>query len=1071
MGNRSTGGGPGGGRRIFVKLPGYLVHAQVCIPAAPPLALWLLAWLEQLLEGMPLAQLELTPPWPVPADPLVARQLSRELIDRRWAVPNWAGDGVVVAPRLAARYRAEGRMGLAQELFAAIVIPGEWWMDGIAGTLLMRQTAVQFDWDLRHPWDEELAITADAQRVLDGARPDVMDLLRKLGGSSQVREARDRAFLGSPLRVGSRKDLLFPLYGYEARILPDELAELEPMLTQHAPALLGVRKTQTRQQVQLPRSAVERWAAELEQLPVDPVTIGPLEPLRERVDYLKESLAGAAGAELCTWLASGYVVRPVAGDAAMHFHGLAKMCAALAHGPAGSEPWLLCTSAFLSAESLEANTGLVAAFAAAPAGARFLILYGHANDDLPEKQQHDLESFRQRLRSLAGSLVSRCLLVPGVRRSHEKIIVTSAGDWLLGSWNPASSRADSPVFECSLTGRDAGFALRLLRQVEVNIAAGPGRSACGALATALTAATVPHNDQESTARRALDRLQKAVSLLEPALPTKDRPRGGAWGLAVRAVQAAFSPFFASAKLELVDEQQTRDVFAAYVAAARSDVLLASDRLADSALDPATLRDLRGVGPTRRTIRMVWGREPADQHQLNPQARTQHQRAKMAVQEAREILGAALRTSSSAMGNHAKLLLCDGLRGIVTSENLLRFGGEKSRHGSRELGIAFSCPPLARYLLGVVTSRWRTELLPERGQDLEPPYHWLALGLEAARWHVQPWTSAELAELRQQLGGDPLPWLQAQGEKLGLLCPSDTEHWRPYYAANQDEAADSFLTRARDAQERQSAPPHIHAAEAELPQVGRRPAPGSRQRAHPLVERVLSTMCRIRAGAFRMGDDRVPREGPRHRVVISQDFLLGSTPVTQDLWEDVTGRLPMLRDTVERHPRFPIIYVDYLDIQRFLAKLNALPGGGGFALPTEAQWEYACRAGSDDAYCFGNDPGIGDRPGRLEEFAWTKRNAQMRLQQVAQLKPNAWGLYDMHGLVYETMRDGFRTYTREAQRDPVGPLDGGTLVARGGSWGRSPIHRDIEGHHFRCASRQTHQKSHRVSFRILGRVEE
>ena len=95
-----------------------------------------------------------------------------------------------------------------------------------------------------------------------------------------------------------------------------------------------------------------------------------------------------------------------------------------------------------------------------------------------------------------------------------------------------------------------------------------------------------------------------------------------------------------------------------------------------------------------------------------------------------------------------------------------------------------------------------------------------------------------------------------------------------------------------------------------------------------------------------------------------------------------------------------------------------------------------------------------------------------MRQVGQLKPNAFGLYDMHGLVYETMRDGFRTYTRSKVVDPIGPLDGNQIVARGGCWSRFPIDpRNPEQEHFRCASRQVYEPSQRVSFRIACQVED
>ena len=222
----------------------------------------------------------------------------------------------------------------------------------------------------------------------------------------------------------------------------------------------------------------------------------------------------------------------------------------------------------------------------------------------------------------------------------------------------------------------------------------------------------------------------------------------------------------------------------------------------------------------------------------------------------------------------------------------------------------------------------------------------------------------------------------------------------------------------------------------------------------------------------MGDDRVAIERPRHRVHISRPFLLGRTPVTQALWEAVMGRLPHLRD-VERHPSFPIIQVTHDEMLAFVDRLNAAPGGGGFELPTEAQWEYACRAGSDTVYCFGDNPGPGRAPGLLERYAWTPRNANARLHAVGELTPNGWGLYDMYGLVYEACRDPMRHYQRGEVVDPVGRPGEDKIAARGGAWGRFPLDRPgvSANERRRRSRRQGWVKSHRVSAPLARRLED
>ena len=124
---------------------------------------------------------------------------------------------------------------------------------------------------------------------------------------------------------------------------------------------------------------------------------------------------------------------------------------------------------------------------------------------------------------------------------------------------------------------------------------------------------------------------------------------------------------------------------------------------------------------------------------------------------------------------------------------------------------------------------------------------------------------------------------------------------------------------------------------------------------------------------------------------------------------------------------PVESVSWDDCQKFLDKLNAKAGGQGgkFVLPTDAQWEYACRAGSTTKYYFGDDAS------KLGEYAWFVANAEWKTHPVGEKKPNAWGLYDMHGNVWEWCQDWHRPYTADAVTDPSGPATGWSRVFRGG----------------------------------------
>jgi formylglycine-generating enzyme required for sulfatase activity len=189
---------------------------------------------------------------------------------------------------------------------------------------------------------------------------------------------------------------------------------------------------------------------------------------------------------------------------------------------------------------------------------------------------------------------------------------------------------------------------------------------------------------------------------------------------------------------------------------------------------------------------------------------------------------------------------------------------------------------------------------------------------------------------------------------------------------------------------------------------------------------------IPAGRFMMGDDKEYSAKPAHRVTITQPFYLGKYEVTQEQWEAVMGNNP----SRFKGPKNPVEMVSWQGCQDFMAKLNekSWAGGARFSLPTEAQWEYACRAGTTTQWSFGDDRG------KLGDYAWWGGNAAETTHPVGQKKPNAWGLYDMHGNVFEWCADWYRRYEPGDQTDPVGPDSGdngdlptGSHVLRGGSW--------------------------------------
>ncbi len=188
-----------------------------------------------------------------------------------------------------------------------------------------------------------------------------------------------------------------------------------------------------------------------------------------------------------------------------------------------------------------------------------------------------------------------------------------------------------------------------------------------------------------------------------------------------------------------------------------------------------------------------------------------------------------------------------------------------------------------------------------------------------------------------------------------------------------------------------------------------------------------TLVLIQPGEFRMGSDAKDAyvdEKPVHTVRLTQAFYLGQHEVTQAQWQAVIGKNP---SQFQGDANRPVEKVSWDEVQEFLRRLNAREGTTTYRLPTEAEWEYAARAGSTTAYSYGDDLS------QLRDYAWYGENAGNTTHPVGQLKSNTWGLYDMHGNVWEWVQDWYGPYTADAAVDPVGSATGASRVIRGGGW--------------------------------------
>lgn len=216
---------------------------------------------------------------------------------------------------------------------------------------------------------------------------------------------------------------------------------------------------------------------------------------------------------------------------------------------------------------------------------------------------------------------------------------------------------------------------------------------------------------------------------------------------------------------------------------------------------------------------------------------------------------------------------------------------------------------------------------------------------------------------------------------------------------------------------------------------------------------------IPEGGFSMGsaqwvDDE--ESWPQHGVAIDRAYWIGKYEVTQAQWQAVMGTNP----SEFKGDDLPVDSVSWNDARTFLDRLNrhlGLDGERAFRLPAEAEWEYACRAGTTTIYSFG------DSPANLAEYAWFEENSSDTTHPVGQLRPNHWGVYDMYGNVAEWCEDGWHSGYEGAPVDGrAWPSDESDRVCRGGAWDQSP--EDLQSHIRRDGG--TTDRDETVGFRLV-----
>jgi formylglycine-generating enzyme required for sulfatase activity len=211
----------------------------------------------------------------------------------------------------------------------------------------------------------------------------------------------------------------------------------------------------------------------------------------------------------------------------------------------------------------------------------------------------------------------------------------------------------------------------------------------------------------------------------------------------------------------------------------------------------------------------------------------------------------------------------------------------------------------------------------------------------------------------------------------------------------------------------------------VPKFGNPEIPGTFASSSTGMKFVLIPEGEFDMGSFSEEKGRSDYESPVHRVIIKNPFYMGKSSVTQKQWKKTMGNNPSHFKGEDR----PVEMVSWNEVQEFVNKLNSKEGTDRYRLPSEAEWEYACRAGTQTRYSFGEEES------KLNEYAWYAENSYSKTHPIGQKKPNPWGLYDMHGNVWEWIQDSWYENYSDS------PLNGSVWedknspdrVSRGGSW--------------------------------------
>nr|MDO8117350.1 hypothetical protein [Candidatus Sigynarchaeota archaeon] len=598
------------------------------------------------------------------------------------------------------------------------------------------------------------------------------------------------------------------------------------------------------------------------------------------------------------WYIHGHDIQPIASPADACFSCLREICQGQTTNKKPSI--LLLLSSFLNANNIHPDEGLMASISGLDRNAMILIVYGHATDETTKEQGKEISRYKAKMIEIDGSLKNRLVIVASKARTHEKCVLSSNGDWVIGSWNPCSSRPGSKQLEVVLHGHDGGFCGQILTHIEPLIEDRDAITIINQLRTKIKVDL--SKDSEKEAKSFYQNLDKATKNLDGFLRSIDEFKGDVqaeYENVLSSARLCLVPFLKRARLEIINERISRDILINQIKVSDEDIFIASDRVSSSGLDRSILMDMSNPSRVgKKNVRILWGREWEEETQLDKADKEQLTEARKTIRLAQNILGPALFTATNPMENHAKCALFDGCRAIITSENLLSYGGEKTKYESRELGVFLYSIPVTRYIEGKAIFHRLHHFHPDADASTITmlPLEWIVDGInhfyafkefeqnleydfkkiqyieaailsalddienDADAFDIKQ-SSLKKAIYERRAKNKKIPLIEhlwLEGMRSYLLMPNTNKDWIPIF-----EPIESELEQLEFG--------YLNAANLDVPKGGlQSESPASK--GEDIVASIMAHMVLVKNGSFIMGDDRVPDESPAHRVTISKDFL-------------------------------------------------------------------------------------------------------------------------------------------------------------------------------------------------------